>query len=45
MGVVMFILPKMLLVQVKVSIHNGVFALECMEKVLAGIPSAQSVSG
>ena len=42
MGVVMFILPKVLLVQVKVSIHNGVLALERMEERLAGVPSAQS---
>ena len=39
----MFILSKVLVVQVEVSIHNGVLALEGMEEGLAGVPSAQSV--
>ena len=43
MGIVMFIPSKVILVQVKVPSHNGIFAPKCVKERLAGVPSTQFV--
>ena len=43
MGIIMLVLSKMMLVQVKVPIHNGILAPKCIQERLARVPSAQSV--
>ena len=43
MGIIMLVLSKMMLVQIKVPFHNGILAPQCVQERLARVPSAQSV--